>query len=252
MNDQILKEFNKNRTAKKKLFAVLVDPDQLIEDRLRKVVEQSNNAKVDYFFVGGSLLLRNDLDQCLELIQANSDIPTVLFPGSSLQINDRADGILFLSLISGRNPELLIGQHVTSAPLLKESALEIIPTGYMLVDGGRSTTVSYISNTIPIPSDKDDIAVSTAMAGEMLGLKTIYMDAGSGAQKPITDSMISKVNQNINVPFIVGGGIKAPEQAVAVCRAGADVIVVGDAIEKDESLLTDMSIAIHSTTTVSS
>jgi putative glycerol-1-phosphate prenyltransferase len=149
-------------------------------------------------------------------------------------------------MISGRNPELLIGQHVTSAPIVKKSGLEILPTGYMIIDGGAPTTVSYISNTTPIPSDKNDIALCTAMAGEMLGMKLIYMDAGSGARNPVPEAMISKVSAEIQIPLIVGGGIRDAEQAYRSCKAGADLIVVGNAIEKDPELIIDISHAIKS------
>ena len=149
-------------------------------------------------------------------------------------------------MISGRNPELLIGQHVVSAPFVKQSGLEIMPTGYMVIDGGAPTTVSYISNATPIPADKSEIAMCTAMAGEMLGMQLIYMDAGSGAKRPITESMIEKVAKNIEVPLIIGGGITNAEKAYLNCKAGADMIVVGNAIEKDASLIKEISDAIHS------
>jgi putative glycerol-1-phosphate prenyltransferase len=153
---------------------------------------------------------------------------------------------LYLSLISGRNADLLIGQHVISAPFVKKSGLEIISTGYMVIDGGAPTTVSYISNASPVPADKADIALCTAMAGEMLGMKIIYMDSGSGAKKAVSEEMISSVATNINVPLIVGGGIRDAEKAYLNCKAGADVIVVGNAIEKDSSLIKEMADAIHS------
>jgi putative glycerol-1-phosphate prenyltransferase len=153
--------------------------------------------------------------------------------------------LLYLSLISGRNPELLIGQHVVSAPSVKKSGLEIISTGYMVIDGGAPTTVSYISNATPIPADKADIALCTAMAGEMLGNKLIYMDAGSGAKKAISEEMITAVAKNIEIPLIIGGGIKDAEKAYLNCKAGADVIVVGNAIEKDPSLINEIAAAIH-------
>jgi putative glycerol-1-phosphate prenyltransferase len=175
----------------------------------------------------------------------------LLFPGSPAQISRHADALLYLSLISGRNPELLIGQHVISAPFVKKSGLEIIPTGYIVVDGGAPTTVSYISNATPIPADKSDIALCTAMAGEMLGKKLIYMDAGSGAKKPITEEMIAAVAQNIDVPLIVGGGIRDAEKAYLNCKAGADVIVIGNAIEKDASIIEEMAAAVHQLNSVS-
>jgi putative glycerol-1-phosphate prenyltransferase len=201
---------------------------------------------VDYFFVGGSLLISNHLDECIKQIKALSNIPVILFPGSPSQVSKYADALLYLSLISGRNAELLIGQHVVSAPFVRKSGLEIMPTGYMVIDGGAPTTVSYISNATPIPSDKNEIALCTAMAGEMLGMKLIYMDAGSGAKRPITESMIEMVASHIEAPLIIGGGITDPEKAYRNCKVGADVIVVGNAIEKDASLIKEMADAVHS------
>ncbi|MFN5358438.1 MAG: geranylgeranylglyceryl/heptaprenylglyceryl phosphate synthase, partial [Bacteroidota bacterium] len=161
------------------------------------------------------------------------------------QITPYADALLYLSLISGRNPELLIGQHVISAPAVRKSGLEVIPTGYMLIDGGAPTTVSYISNASPIPSDKNEIALCTALAGEMLGLKLLYMDAGSGAKYAIKESMIQAVTSQVHIPVIVGGGITDPEKAYKNCKAGADIIVVGNAIEKDAHLIHEMAAAVH-------
>ncbi|MEO9209512.1 MAG: geranylgeranylglyceryl/heptaprenylglyceryl phosphate synthase, partial [Ginsengibacter sp.] len=201
---------------------------------------------VDYFLVGGSLVITGYLDKCVQFIKNRCKIPVLIFPGSPSQVSKYADALLYLSLISGRNPELLIGQHVVSAPIVKKSGLEIMSTGYIVIDGGAPTTVSYISNATPLPSDKDDIAMCTAMAGEMLGMKIIYMDAGSGAKTPITESMIQKVAENISVPLFIGGGITDPEKAYLNCKAGADIIVVGNAIEKDESLIKQMADAIHS------
>src|SRR5678815_5017249 len=169
--------------------------------------DRSLAAKVDYLLVGGSLVISNHLDDVVKLIKQNCSIPVILFPGSPTQLSKYADALLYLSLISGRNAELLIGQHVVSAPFVKMSGLEIMPTGYMVVDGGAPTTVSYISNASPIPSDKNEIAMCTAMAGEMLGMKLIYMDSGSGAKRAINESMIEAVARNIEVPLIVGGGI---------------------------------------------
>ena len=230
----------------KKSFAVLIDPDKVNTLILDELIELSITAKVDYLLAGGSLVLSNDSDKCVQYIKKNCDIPLLLFPGSPFQVSKYADALLYLSLISGRNPELLIGQHVLSATHVKQSGLEIIPTGYMVIDGGAPTAVSYISNAAPIPADKNDIAMCTAMAGEMLGLKSIYMDAGSGAKRPITESMIKIVSDNISVPLVVGGGILHPEKAYLNCKAGADVIVVGNAIEKDASLIKEMSDAVHS------
>ena len=229
---------------KEKQFAILVDPEQCNEDKLKNLISLAASSAVDYIMVGGSLLVNDHLNKCIELIKSETDLPVILFPGSEMQINGKADAILLLSLISGRNPELLIGKHVTAAPYLRASGLEILPTGYMLIESGNSTTALYMSNTTPIPREKDDIAVCTAMAGEMLGMKIIYMDAGSGAHKPVSASMISRVKEQISIPLIVGGGIKTPETAVEICRAGADVIVVGTAIENDIRLVKEISFAV--------
>ena len=230
----------------KKSFAVLIDPDKVNDSNLEPLIELAVAARVDYFLVGGSLVISNYIDECVQMIKRNCDIPVILFPGSPNQVSKYADALLYLSLISGRNPELLIGQHVVSAPFVKQSGLEIMPTGYIVVDGGAPTTVSYISNATPVPADKNDIAMCTAMAGEMLGMKLIYMDSGSGAKRPITESMIESVAKNIEIPLIIGGGILEPEKAYRNCKAGADVIVVGNAIEKDASLIKEMAAAIHS------
>jgi putative glycerol-1-phosphate prenyltransferase len=228
-----------------KSFAVLIDPDKVGAPDIAYLVERSLIAKVDYFFVGGSLVISDHLDECICQIKNLCNIPVLLFPGSPSQISKQADALLYLSLISGRNADYLIGQHVISAPFVKKSGLEIISTGYMVVDGGAATTVSYISNATPLPADKPDIALCTAMAGEMLGMKIIYMDAGSGAKKAISEQMITAVAQHIQVPLIVGGGIRDAEKAYLNCKAGADVIVVGNAIEKDTALISEISAAIH-------
>jgi putative glycerol-1-phosphate prenyltransferase len=235
------------RKAKgQKSFAVLIDPDKISLPRLDILIHRSVTAGVDFFFMGGSLVLTDNLDVSILHIKRNCDIPVVLFPGNPSQLSRHADALLYLSLISGRNADLLIGQHVISAPAVKQSGLEVISTGYMVVDGGAPTTVSYISNAPPIPADKEDIALCTAMAGEMLGKKVIYMDAGSGAKVPINECMIRKVADNISIPLIIGGGIKEPETAYRDCKAGADVVVVGNAIEKEDSLIQEMTVAVHS------
>ena len=239
------------KEAGKKSFAVLIDPDKVSFPALEKLVEQSNAAGVDYFLVGGSLVLTEQLDEQIQFIKSHSSIPVVLFPGSPSQVCKYADSLLYLSLISGRNAELLIGQHVISAPFVKSSGLEIIPTGYMVIDGGAPTTVSDISNAGPIPADKNDIALCTALAGEMLGKKIIYMDAGSGAKHPITTEMIRAVASNIEVPLFVGAGIRDAETAYLSAKAGADVIVVGNALEKNPSLVQEISAAIHQVPPVS-
>jgi putative glycerol-1-phosphate prenyltransferase len=229
----------------RKQLAVLVDPDKLLNKDIESLARNAADASVDYFFVGGSLLVNNELDQCIKTLKANSHIPVILFPGNNMQLSWQADAILFLSLISGRNAEMLIGRHVIAAPYLKLSPLEVISCGYMLVESGKTTAVQYMSNTMPIPSDKMDIAICTAMAGEMLGLKLIYLEAGSGAQHCIPTPMIAQVKQNISIPLIAGGGIRTPEQAQQAAIAGADIVVIGTAFEKNPGLVSELADAVH-------
>ena len=230
----------------RKLLAVLIDPDfGQDEALLERTVQNACMAKADLLFVGGSLLTSASFDRCVELVKRWSDKPVVLFPGSPAQLSRHADAVLFLSLISGRNPELLIGHHVTAAPTVKALGIEAVPTGYMLVDGGRPTTVSYVSQTVPIPHDKPGIAAATALAGELLGLRTIYLDTGSGAQRTVSPAMIAAVRQAVDLPLIVGGGIRDAATARALCDAGADVLVVGTAFEQDPELIFSMSEAVH-------
>lgn len=233
------------REQSRKLFAVLIDPDKMKMSGIDKVIRNGIESGIDFFFIGGSLIVSDMLDKCINAIKVACDIPVVLFPGNSYQLSYKADGILFLSLISGRNPELLIGNHVLAAPFLKLSALEILSTGYLLIDGGVATTVSYISNTQPIPAAKPDIAACTAMAGEMLGMKLIYLDAGSGALRPVSAETINAVANSIDVPIIVGGGIRSPEAAILAAEAGADIIVVGNAIESAPELIFEIASAVH-------
>ena len=227
-------------------LAVLIDPDNQTENSLMGLSEKINNCKVDLILVGGSLLLDNHFEKTLSLLRKNTSAPIVLFPGNNYQVSSQADAILLLSLISGRNPEYLIGQHVVAAPLIRESGLEIIPTGYMLIDGGRVSTTSYMTQTVPIPFDKPDIAVATAMAGEMLGLQSIYLEAGSGAHKSISTELLRAVKSNVSIPIITGGGIRTPEQAEALAEAGSSMIVVGNILEKEPELLMEISLAVHS------
>jgi phosphoglycerol geranylgeranyltransferase len=246
MTNRIYQSLLERKTKGQKSFAVLIDPDKITAEKIDELTSLAVSAGVDYLLVGGSLVISNRLDEVVQQIKKNCDIPVILFPGSPSQVSRYADALLYLSLISGRNPELLIGQHVISAPFVKKSGLEIMSTGYMVIDGGAPTTVSYISNATPIPADKNEIAMCTAMAGEMLGMKLIFMDAGSGAKRAISESMIEQVSKIIEVPLVIGGGISDPEKAYRNCKAGADVIVIGNAIEKDASLIREMSTAIHS------
>jgi len=229
----VIELFNKQ----KKQLAVLIDPDKLSPDELEVTAKIAQEAGADFLFVGGSLMTSDTLFHCIRTLKENSSIPVILFPGNSYQISRNADAMLFLSLISGRNPDMLIGMHVLSAPYIKLSGLETIPTGYMLIDSGKPTSVTYMSNSFPIPNDKKDIAACTAMAGEMLGLRTIFMDAGSGALQTIPEEMITFVKGSIEIPLIIGGGIRTPEKAKSVLEAGADIIVVGNLFEEDPKLI---------------
>jgi len=246
MNQPIYESLLAKKKKGQRSLAVLIDPDNVNAAKLDELTDLAVSAGVDYLFVGGSLVISNHLDEVVQHIRRNCSIPVILFPGTPSQVSRYANGLLYLSLISGRNPELLIGQHVISAPAVRQSGLEIISTGYMVIDGGAPTTVSYISNATPIPADKNEIALCTAMAGEMLGMKLIYMDAGSGARHPIREEMIACVASHIDIPLVVGGGIREPEKAYLNCKAGANVIVVGNAIEKDAGLIREMAAAIHS------
>ena len=242
----VVEQLDDAKVRGRKLLAVLVDPD-LGQDEalLERTVQNACMAKADLLFVGGSLLTSASFDRCVDRVKRWSTSPVVLFPGSPAQLSHHADAVLFLSLISGRNPELLIGHHVTAAPTIRALRLEAIPTGYMLVDGGAPTTVSYVSQTAPIPHDKPGIAAATAMAGELLGLRTIYLDTGSGARRTVSPAMITAVRKAVDLPIIVGGGIRDGAVARELCEAGADVIVVGTAFEQDPELIFAMSEAVH-------
>lgn len=237
MPKNILQTLTERKQQGIKSFALLIDPDKFDDEIGQKFLQMPIFAQVDFIFVGGSLITGNTFNQTVQWLKTNTEKPIIIFPGSNMHIDPSADAILFLSLISGRNPDFLIGQQIVAAPILKRSNLEVLPTGYMLVESGRQTTVSYISNTTPIPADKPEVAACTAMAGEMLGLKLIYADAGSGAEQPINAKMISMIRKSVDAPLIIGGGINNPEKASQALKAGADVIVVGNAIEKDASLL---------------
>jgi putative glycerol-1-phosphate prenyltransferase len=221
-------------TANKKSFILLIDPGKQSPESLKQTIKLADKAKVDIILVGGSLTSRS-VDETLLLIKDNSEIPLVLFPGNLLQLSIHADGILLLSLLSGRNPEYLIGNHVLASQYLKSSGLEIIPTGYILVGNSHYSSVEYMSNTKPIPSEKTDIIVATALAGEQLGFKLIYLESGSGADGVMNQHIVSNVRENISIPLLVGGGIKTPEDIRKIYRAGANGVVAGTAIEKNQN-----------------
>lgn len=239
---KIFSRFSALQERRRKALAVLLDPDHCTDpDALRRTLDLVNAAGADFIFVGGSLLVESNFHSCVREVKALSRLPVVLFPGSASQVDPHADALLFLSLISGRNADLLIGQHVAAAPALRDSGMEVISTGYLLIDGGKPTAASYISQTVPVPADKPEIAAVTAMAGEMLGLSTIYLDAGSGASVPISGEMIAAVRHAVKTPLIVGGGIRTEVQAAAAFVAGADVVVVGTAFEDEPELLFAMA-----------
>lgn len=237
MQATIASLIQQGKSNNQRYFCWLVDPDKFSEEHLLTQLRYINEGGVDFIFVGGSLMMADALDSCLALLKAHTNIPVILFPGSIHQVNNRADGLLLLSLISGRNPDLLIGRHVEMAPVLKQSTLELLATGYMLIDTGQQTTAAYMSNTSPIPYHKNDIAISTAMAGEMLGLDYLYLDGGSGASFPIAPEMIEGVRQHTSLPMIVGGGLRTADEVRMAYQAGADMVVVGNAIEDNPDLL---------------
>ena len=224
----------------RKVFSLLIDPEKHAGDELKRTVDSASRVSVDLILVGGSLISL-PIDETIVAIKSITDIPVVLFPGNLLQLSSRADGILLLSLLSGRNPEYLIGNHVLASQYLKKSGLEIIPTGYILVDGHYLSSVEYISNTRPIPSEKADIVVATALAGEQLGLKLIYLEAGSGANDQVKKEIVMQVKDNISIPLIVGGGIRTPEDIRKLYRAGANGVVVGSAVEENYHILPSLA-----------
>ncbi len=220
----------------KKSLAILIDPDKVSLNETSKITDYANQANVDFIMIGGSLM--NDfIESTIEVVKQQTNIPVIIFPGSILQISGKADAILLLSLISGRNSEYLIGNHVYAAPILRKSGIEVISTGYILIGNDSSTSVAYMSGTCPIPEDKTDIIIATAIAGEMLGHKMIYLEAGSGSGRVVNEQVIREVKDNIQVPLITGGGIKTGKQAKNVFDAGADMIVIGNAIEQDPEII---------------
>lgn len=234
-----------HENIQKKKLALLIDPDKINEASLENRIGLINEYQIDLVFVGGSLISSDKMDWVLSELKLRTNVPKIIFPGHGTHINDKADALLLLSLISGRNAEFLIGQHVIAAPALRRSGLELIPVAYMLVDGGTATTVSYISNTTPLPNNKPDVAAATAMAGEMLGLKLIYLDAGSGAMHPVNPELIKAVKKAVEIPVIVGGGINNISKVEAALSAGADIIVVGNAVEENPSFLAEVSDIIN-------
>ena len=226
-------------------YLVLVDPDRIELKEIPRFAQLAQSAGVDGILLGGSFLT-NDLSTIAETLKKSTDLPIILFPGSAMQVTPHADAILFMSLLSGRNANYLIGEQVKAAPMIQRVGLETISTGYILIDGGQQTAVSFISNTTPIPNDKVEIAWAHALAGQYLGMKLIYLEAGSGAKKPVPDQIINSVKKQVTVPIIVGGGIRSPEVARKKVVAGAQFVVTGNVIEQDPSLMKAFADAIHS------
>ena len=241
----IYKQISENYKQNKKQLALLIDPDKFGDEQMRSLSEILKRVTPDLLLVGGSLV-STDTFTFIEQLIKHISLPVVLYPGSSTQYASNVDAVLFLSLLSGRNPEYLISHHVASAPLIKSNNTEVISTGYLLIDGGCTTSVQYISQTQPIPANKNDIAIATALAGQYLGMKLIYMDAGSGATQPIPANMISAVKQQLDIPLMIGGGLNTAAKVKDACSAGADIIVIGNAFEKDLSLIEEFSNVVRS------
>jgi len=220
----------------RKSVALLLDPDRAIGESLTKILDIAIESKTDYILAGGSLTF-NGIDQLIKSVKEKCHIPVILFPGNLLQLTHEADAILLLSLISGRNPELLIGNHVLAAPYLKNIKSKLISTGYILINCGTKTSVEYMSQTEAIPYEKTDIVVATALAGEMLGMKLIYIEAGSGALKPLP--VIKAVRDNISLPIAIGGGLRSRQEIEETFIAGADLVILGNGCEQNPQLLFD-------------
>mgnify|MGYP005840938383 CR=1 FL=1 len=228
-------------------YFVLIDPDAKSPEDLESFTRQISDSGADAILVGGSLLIHAQYDEKIQAIKRNASIPVILFPGSLRQLSEYADALLFLSLISGRNPNYLINDQVLAAPMVKKLGLEPISTAYMLMESGRTTTAQFMSNTQPIPVEKPDIAIAHALAAQYMGMKTVYLEAGSGAEYPVPVEVIQGVSHYADIRVIVGGGIRTPEEAQKRVRAGASFIVTGNVLEKDgnEHLMTEFADAIH-------
>lgn len=227
------------KKEKRKLLAILIDPDKTTLSEIPSLSEKIKQSPATHIFVGGSIVVENVMDNFVLELKIHLELPIIIFPGHPSQISHHADGLLFLSLLSGRNPEYLIEHHINSVEILNNSNLEIIPTGYILIDGGKETAVQRVSQTIPIERNNVNLAYKTAKAGEYLGKKLIYLEAGSGAEKPIPLEIIQKVSKNLNIPLIVGGGIRSKQGIEEAYSAGADLVVIGTAFENDINFFTN-------------
>jgi putative glycerol-1-phosphate prenyltransferase len=230
---QAVKSIFKTFTSEGKLLAVLIDPDKFQSDSASFFLENIP-ATTTHIFVGGSTVEKGKTEACVQSLKSQTSLPIILFPGDHSQITPTADALLFLSLISGRNPEYLIGQQVRAVDQLRNNVLEVIPTGYILIDGGNECAVQRVSGTIPLSQEEPEAIVNTALAGIFAGKRLIYLEAGSGAQNPVSPEIIRAVKNEVAVPLIVGGGIRSKEQLEAAYSAGADLVVVGTAFEKGD------------------
>tara|TARA_R110002012_G_scaffold312248_1_gene522608 strand:+ start:181338 stop:182063 length:726 start_codon:yes stop_codon:yes gene_type:complete len=223
-----------------KLLAVLIDPDKMDLERILNFIGKVNKSRATHIFVGGSEVAEELTESLVKTIKKHTDLPVVLFPGDVTQITNDADALLFLSLISGRNPDYLIGKHVQAVSKLKHSHLEIIPTGYILIENGKQTAVQRVTETTPLQNDNIQLIADTAKAGELLGMKLIYLEAGSGAINPVSSDIISKIKEDVDMPLIVGGGIRTLKQLEQAYQAGADLVVIGTAFEDDETFFEEL------------
>jgi putative glycerol-1-phosphate prenyltransferase len=220
----------------KKSIALLLDPDKAKGDSLQKILRIAEECKTDYILTGGSLTF-NSIDNLIDTVKKSCPIPIILFPGNLLQLTHKADAILLLSLISGRNPEFLIGNHIIAAPFLKDVKEKIVPVGYILISCGTKTSVEYMSQTEAIPAEKTEIVVATALAGEMMGLRMIYLEGGSGSTRPVPLKTVKAVRENVSIPVAVGGGITDKNEVKEFFAAGADLIILGNGCENNPALL---------------
>ena len=227
-------------------FIVLIDPDKNSEDRLENKISLINESGADAIFVGGSLILDNNCEDRVAKIKSISELPVIFFPGGISQLNKHYDAMLFMSILSGRNPHYLIGEQVIAAPIVKDLGIEVIPTGYLLVDGGNNSSVQFMSGSNPIPIEKPDILIAHALAAQYLGKKLVYLESGSGAKNSIPNNLLKAVTKYIDVPIIVGGGIKTPESANEKVLAGASFVVIGSILEgNNTNIINEFADAIH-------
>ena len=241
----ILSSLNQTIDEKGSAYVVLIDPDKKNKNLIENIVEMGNKSNVDAFFIGGSLMMDSEYHLRVKNIKENSDVPIILFPGGINQINSYFDAMLFTSIISGRNPHYLIGEQVISAPIIKDIDIETISTGYILINGGTESMVQVMSGTIPIPMKSIDAIIAHALAGQYFGMNLIYLEAGSGAIKPVNNDIVEAVKDALNIPIIVGGGLRTPDVVSEKVNAGASIIVTGTIIEQDTSIMSEMANAVH-------